>query len=253
MTSEPINRKLNRGFTLVELIIAIIVIAILATIILVAFNGIQDKARRSALTTEVGNVVQQLREDQIIDDVYPTTLAQSNDGKGVTLTSDTKLRYSVNNSTSPPSFCITATGGRFSYMSNQTGVISEGGCVNVALGATSPSALVTDGSTVTSPWYSSGSGLQSTTVTLAQIYDITSVKVWHYYGDGRTYNATKTEVSADGTNWHTVFDSAVSGTYQETAAGKTHNFDLRPVRYIRDWINGSTSNISNHWVEIQAY
>ncbi|MDT4867499.1 hypothetical protein FQZ97_1024130 [compost metagenome] len=79
------------------------------------------------------------------------------------------------------------------------------------------------------------------------------VKVWHYYADGRTYYATKTEVSVDGTNWNTIFDSATSGTYPETSAGKTHTFPMQKVRYIRDWLNGSTSNTSSHWVEIQAF
>ena len=32
------------------------------------------------------------------------------------------------------------------------------------------------------------------------------------------------QVSADGTNWVTVYDSAVSGEYQETAQGKEITF-----------------------------
>jgi len=37
------------------------------------------------------------------------------------------------------------------------------------------------------------------------------------------------------------------------SAGKSFSFTTRKVRYIRDWLNGSTSNTSDHWVEIQAY
>lgn len=90
-------------------------------------------------------------------------------------------------------------------------------------------------------------------VDLGAVYIIGTIKVWHYYDDGRTYHQTKTQVSEDGVNWVTVFDSAVSGEYQETPAGKTHTFPARPVRYIRDFTNGSTVNPSNHWVEIQAF
>ena len=43
--------------------------------------------------------------------------------------------------------------------------------------------------------------------------------------DGRTYHNTKIEVSADGTNWTTLFDSAVSGEYAETSAGHTVDVD----------------------------
>jgi RHS repeat-associated protein len=60
-------------------------------------------------------------------------------------------------------------------------------------------------------------------------------------------------VSADGVSWTTVFDSAVSGEYAETSAGKTHSFSARSVRYVRDYLNGSTSNSGNHWVEIEVY
>jgi hypothetical protein len=64
------------------------------------------------------------------------------------------------------------------------------------------------------------------------------VKVWHYALDGRTWLATKTQVSEDGITWSTVFDSAESGEYVETAEGKTHTFSARPVRYVRNYVNG---------------
>jgi hypothetical protein len=53
--------------------------------------------------------------------------------------------------------------------------------------------------------------------------------------------------------WTTVFDSAVSGKYAESAAGKTHSFTAQNVRYVRDYLNGSTANIGNHWVEIEVW
>lgn len=43
-----INRK---GFTIVELLIVIVVIGILAAITIVAYNGVQDRARATAITT----------------------------------------------------------------------------------------------------------------------------------------------------------------------------------------------------------
>jgi len=60
-------------------------------------------------------------------------------------------------------------------------------------------------------------------------------------------------VSADGVTWTTVFDSAVSGEYVETLAGKTHTFTQRSVRYVRDYLNGSTANSGNHWTEIEVW
>ncbi|HEU4830992.1 MAG TPA: discoidin domain-containing protein, partial [Candidatus Saccharimonadales bacterium] len=123
----------------------------------------------------------------------------------------------------------------------------------VSQGKSSPSAILTDLSTGTSPYYSpGGAGLQSVTVDLGSIQQVDTIKVWHYWGDGRSYNDTKTEVSTDNSSWFTVFDSAVSGTYIESPAGKTHQFAERPVRYIRDSSNGSSANTANHWVEVAA-
>jgi hypothetical protein len=56
-------------------------------------------------------------------------------------------------------------------------------------------------------------------IDLGQVYnDIEEIKVWHY-PDGRIFIKTKTEVSEDGINWITIFDTDVSGTYAETMEG----------------------------------
>jgi RHS repeat-associated protein len=60
-------------------------------------------------------------------------------------------------------------------------------------------------------------------------------------------------VSENGSSWYTVFDSAVSGTYPETAEGRTYTFTARNVRYVRDYLNGSNKNAGNHWVEIEVW
>ncbi len=66
------------------------------------------------------------------------------------------------------------------------------------------------------------SAISPLTVDLGSAQEIDHVKVWHYFGDGRTYKDTKTEVSADGKNWFTLFDSGIEGTYKETSAGRTY-------------------------------
>lgn len=54
---------------------------------------------------------------------------------------------------------------------------------------------------------------------LGRAYYLETIYVWHFYDDGRTYYETKTEVSENGTDWVTIFDSATDGTYQETRGG----------------------------------
>lgn len=54
-------RKSIPGFTIVELLIVIVVIAILASISMVAYNGIQSRAKQTANQTAVRNYVQALQ------------------------------------------------------------------------------------------------------------------------------------------------------------------------------------------------
>ena len=97
------------------------------------------------------------------------------------------------------------------------------------------------------------SGLHYVKIDLGAVYSVNKVNIWHYANDGRTYHSTKTQVSADGTNWVTVYDSAVSGEYQETAQGKEITFATQNVRYVRDYVNGNTVNVYGHWVEIEVW
>jgi prepilin-type N-terminal cleavage/methylation domain-containing protein len=53
--------KKQAGFTIVELLIVIVVIAILATISIVAYNGIQDRANNSAVQSDMTNLAKKIR------------------------------------------------------------------------------------------------------------------------------------------------------------------------------------------------
>jgi prepilin-type N-terminal cleavage/methylation domain-containing protein len=245
----------RRGFTIVELLIVIVVIAILAAISIVAYTGIQNKSRVASLSADLRNAATQIKLDQTNNGAFPDTIANVNNGAGLKASPGTTYRYSVNNTTKPQTFCLSATEGTMFYSVTENSTPTSGSCVNIAAGATATNAYLTDGNTASNPYYGTGptGAPVSVKVSLASAQDVSTVKVWHYYLDGRTYNATKTEVSEDDVTWTTIYDSATDGTYQETAAGKTFTFPQRKVRYIRDWVNGSSVNTSNHWVEIQAF
>jgi|GEM_PF-1180319 len=242
------------GFTIVELLIVVVVIAILASITIVSYNGVTKQARAAVMKSDLRSAADIILMDAV-SGTLPATLSEANGGSGLTASAGAEFRYRPAGVGSSSDFCLAVVGNDASFQAINGGTVEDGSCYNVALGATAPSALLVDGVTTTNPYYSVSTGLQSVTVDLGSARDISTIRVWHYYSDGRTYYQTRTQVSADNTNWTTVFDSATSGTYPEptNGSGKTITFPMRKARYIRDYLNGSTSNTGNHWVEIQAY
>ncbi len=75
-------RKTN-GFTIVELLIVIVVIAILASIAVVAFNGVAQRAKDSAVEANINNIFKKIGEHQAIEGEYrQDILIASDDAKG---------------------------------------------------------------------------------------------------------------------------------------------------------------------------
>lgn len=72
------KHRANHGFTIVELLIVIVVIAILASISIVAFTGVQNRARTVRAQSNAASV-QKIAEAYYAENgVYPTRLAHFN-------------------------------------------------------------------------------------------------------------------------------------------------------------------------------
>ncbi|MBM3210429.1 type II secretion system protein [Candidatus Saccharibacteria bacterium] len=78
--------KKQTGFTIVELLIVIVVIAILAAITIVAYNGIQNRANDTAVQSDLRNIAGKIREFQVINDRLPAINAADLDQLGFTAT-----------------------------------------------------------------------------------------------------------------------------------------------------------------------
>ncbi len=65
-------RDLRRGFTIVELLIVIVVIGILAAITVVAYNGVQQKARDTERVSDVKQLQKSLELFYAERDYYPS-------------------------------------------------------------------------------------------------------------------------------------------------------------------------------------
>lgn len=69
------NKPKQQGFTIVELLIVIVVIAILVAITIVSYNGVSNKAKTVAAQSAADNVVKKAEIYNAEKSSYPATLA----------------------------------------------------------------------------------------------------------------------------------------------------------------------------------
>ncbi|WP_068622539.1 G5 domain-containing protein [Trichococcus ilyis] len=111
-----------------------------------------------------------------------------------------------------------------------------------------------------------GPGLQWVQLDLGAVHELNTIKLWHYFGDGRSYRDVIVQISNDpsfSSGVVTVFNNDTDGSaglgagtdseYIETSLGKILSFNSVNARYARFYSNGSTATGWNHYVEIEVY
>ena len=76
MTSLQMTRRLrsrSKAFTLIELLLVMVILAILATVVVRKFSGIQEKARDSKAKDDIANIKGALEQFKIDNSRYPTS------------------------------------------------------------------------------------------------------------------------------------------------------------------------------------
>ena len=118
------KRQSESAFTIVELLIVVVIIAILAAITVVAYNGIQNRARASAASSALSQAVKKLELYKVDNSAYPTSTNLAS--AGITNANDTTYQYTSDGTT----YCLTATNVTVSYYLNSTTTPSPtaGGC-----------------------------------------------------------------------------------------------------------------------------
>lgn len=146
MTMRPIltkHKKYRQGFTIVELLIVIVVIAILAVFTLVAYNGISARADTAALASDLSSSAKkiELYKTTSTGETYPATLEVA----GITPSSHTTYQYTVDNGSTPHTFCLTGKSGAIYYHTSSTDPHpSSGVCVGHSDGSEPPTCDDTD-------------------------------------------------------------------------------------------------------------
>jgi len=130
------ERKNPRGFTIVELLIVIVVIGILAAITIVAFNGIQSRARVALIQSDLNGAVKTLGLLNVTNGTYPADLATAN------LRASTGTTYQYTYTSTGNSYCLTATNNGVAY---NVSITNPALIVGICPGHTPPNLLVNNG------------------------------------------------------------------------------------------------------------
>lgn len=123
------KKNFSSAFTMVELLIVVIVIAILASITMVAYNGITGQAKKASVDSSLATTKKKVELFAIENgDSYPTSLSQVGI-QGSDKDGSTSYRYTVSNTTSSKSYCITAINGSSrSYVTSTSPQPQSGTC-----------------------------------------------------------------------------------------------------------------------------
>lgn len=214
----------GNGFTIIELIIVIVVIAILTTIVAVAYSGITRNAHISVLKSELASAQRQLQLDFAKNsEAYPDSLEDSNDGRGLQFNDKATLAYTAHNDEEPKRYCLTATIDTLTYYVVPSQAPQEGFCPehnpNIAPDAPSISTTVDSQTQITVSWEAVGDPLTDNENQIAASYRL------------------EYSTSADFTSFSTI--NNITNTSREVtglSAGTTYYFRVYSINS-----NGSAS------------
>lgn len=125
-TKNNLTISRTQGFTIVELLIVIVVIGILAAVTIIAFNGVQSRAREAQMKADLGSVSKRLLVEKAINNAYPTTLTIGDNNGSIQPGSGGTYQYSVDNGAG--TFCVSFVKDGVNFYVNQSSTPVAGLC-----------------------------------------------------------------------------------------------------------------------------
>jgi prepilin-type N-terminal cleavage/methylation domain-containing protein len=233
----------TRGFTIVELLIVIVVIGIMATITILSYVGIQDRAKAAGIQADIKNTATQLKIDYVNTGAYPATLSLANNGNGIKAGSTT-YQYTVNNGVSPATFCLTGVNGTSAYMISEDGSPTNGLCSGHTLTGGSNITNLAKNTSCESPigttnWSAASGGSYGTaTIGLAGS---------GYSGSNacrQTWSTASSGVTG-GPNISTAGSSAVTAGLTYTISSYARPSKTQSMGVVARWLNASNGTVGS--------
>ncbi len=246
-SQSNLSRLRASGFTIIELLVVIVVIAILAAITIVAYRGISQRAVIASLSSDLDNASKQLKLAQIDSGNYPVATDCSTPPAPNTIclkaSTNTTYQYTVNNSTTPPTFCLTATNGSTSYFTTNDATPQAGGCPGHGTGGT---AAITN--LVTNPSAEGGSagiiGTASANMTIATDWKssgVSSVKMTPASAGNDSYFTLGGDIGGFRMGLQAGKTYTISATIH-LSAPLTGTFNNNGSRLITGWYTNAAGN-----------
>lgn len=243
-TYTVFKARSRSGFTIVELLIVVVVIAILAAITIVAYNGINDRAKASAASSAAQQVGKKIATYAVTnEEQYPAALSDIGISNG-----SATYQYRVNNSVSPKTFCVTATtSGVSAWVSNASTAPTTGVCAGHAnTGQTLVTNLITNPSfELSTTGWSGGNGNGVISTSTGRAFNGSQSLLWQapaspVSDSGAQYVMAGLTIGQSYTASAYIYQPAVVGSGTLIGA------------YQNGWTRSSATSATNSWTRISV-